>query len=203
MKRLLSLAALSLFALSANAADYSEGKHYIDLKDNGFSANNQVVKVYSTNCPFCYKYEKAVMPKYIENLPEGVSYDAYHISTKPPFGKEKATVVAVAKTLGEKEYKKAKMAYYKHLHDDKVKFKSSEEAIQFGLNAAAIDQATFSRLKNSAKVTDLMTKWDQGIKVAKVKGIPAIVVNGRYLINTQSITSMKMLDELTAELLTK
>ena len=203
MKRLLSLAALSLFALSANAADYSEGKHYTDLKDNGFSADNQVVKVYSTNCPFCYKYEKAVMPKYIENLPEGVGYDAYHISTKPPFGKEKATVVAVAKTLGEKEYKKAKMAYYKHLHDDKVKFKSSEEAIQFGLNAAAIDPATFSRLKHSAKVTALMAKWDQGIKVAKVKGIPAIVVNGRYLINTQSITSMKMLDELTAELLSK
>ncbi|TKB49222.1 thiol:disulfide interchange protein DsbA/DsbL [Ferrimonas sediminicola] len=203
MKRILSLAAASLLALTAHAADYSEGKHYIDLKENGFSATNKVVKVYSTNCPFCYKYEKAVMPKFVKNLPEGVTYEAYHISTKPPFGKEKATVVAVAKTLGEKQYKKAKMAYYKHIHDDKVKFKSSEEATQFGLESANIDQATFDRLKDSPEVTSLMAKWDQGIKVAKIKGIPAIVVNGRFLINTQSITSMKMLDELTAELLTK
>ncbi|SDI93815.1 thiol:disulfide interchange protein DsbA [Ferrimonas sediminum] len=203
MKRILTLAAASLLALTAQAAEFSEGKHYIDLKDQGFNAPNQVVKVYSTNCPFCYKYEKAVMPNYIKNLPDGVDYDAYHITTKPPFGLEKATVVAVAKTLGEKQYKKVKMAYYKHIHDDKIKFKSSEEATSFGLKAAGIDAADFEAKKGSAEVSALLTKWDQGLKVAKVKGIPAIVVNGQYLIVTQSITSMKMLDDLTAELLTK
>ncbi|USD38514.1 MULTISPECIES: thiol:disulfide interchange protein DsbA/DsbL [Ferrimonas] len=203
MKRILTLAAASLLALTAQAADFSEGKHYIDLKDQGFNAPNQVVKVYSTNCPFCYKYEKAVMPNYIKNLPEGVGYDAYHITTKPPFGKEKATVVAVAKSLSDKQYKAVKMAYYKHIHDDKIKFKSPEEAIEFGLNAGGIDASTFAAKKDSDAVITLLKKWDQGLKVAKVKGIPAIVVNGRYLIITQSITSMAMLDELTADLLAK
>ncbi|QIZ77477.1 thiol:disulfide interchange protein DsbA/DsbL [Ferrimonas lipolytica] len=196
------IAAISL-AISFGATAYDQGKHYIDLKDKGFNAPNQVVKVYSTNCPFCYKYEKSVIPNYEKNLPDGINYDAYHITTKPPFGLEKATAVAVGKVLGEKQYKTVKMAYYKQLHDLKKKFTSSEEATQFGIDKLGISQAEFDKHAASPEVAKLLLKWDQGLEVAKVKGIPAIVVNGKYLINTQSVTSMKMLDELTAELLAK
>ncbi|QIZ78934.1 thiol:disulfide interchange protein DsbA/DsbL [Ferrimonas lipolytica] len=200
MKKLLTALALTL---SFGAAAYDEGKHYIDLKDGGFDAPNQVVKVYSTNCPFCYKYEKAVIPNYVKNLPDGIKYDAYHITTKPPFGLEKATAVAVGKVLGDKQYKKVKMAYYKQIHDLKKKFSSSEEATQFGIDQLEISKAEFDKHAASPEVAKLLKKWDQGLEVAKIKGIPAIVVNGKYLINTQSVTSMKMLDELTAELLAK
>ncbi|QIZ77659.1 thiol:disulfide interchange protein DsbA/DsbL [Ferrimonas lipolytica] len=194
--------ALTLSAF-AGAATYEEGTHYVKLGDAAFNSPNKVVKVYSTNCPFCYKYEKAVIPNYIKNLPAGVEYDSYHITTKPPFGLEKASVLAVAKAIGDKQYKKAKMAYYKHIHDDKIKFSSSEETTEFGLKAAGISRADYDAKVGTAEVKATLTEWDQGVDVAKVKGIPAIVVNGKYLINTSSIRSMTMLDELTAELLKK
>lgn len=209
MKRLFktSISAMMLLgacsAGMAMASDFKEGKHYLTLGSEAFKADNQVVKIYSTNCPFCYKYEKAVIPNYVKNLPGGVEYDAYHITTKPPFGKEKASVVAVAKTIGAAEYNKVKMAYYKHIHDDKIKFESGEEAVSFGLSAGGISKSDFDQKVKSQEVQSLLAKWDQGVAVAKIKGIPAIVVDGKYLINTQSVTSMKMLDELTAELLEK
>ncbi|ABV34847.1 thiol:disulfide interchange protein, DsbA family [Shewanella sediminis HAW-EB3] len=202
MIKLLSTAAI-LLSFGASAASFTQGEHYVDLGEAAFNAPNQVTKVYSVNCPFCYKYEKAVIPGFVKNLPDGVSFDSYHITTKPPFGKEKATVIAVAKVLGDKQYKTAKMAYYKHIHDDKKKFSSAEDAISFGLKAAKIDSVTFSAHKDTSEVKALLTQWDQGVAVAKVRGIPAIVVNGKYLINTKTITSMTMLDELTAELLEK
>lgn len=201
-KKLLPLSAI-LLSFATSAADYQEGKHYIDLADKSFSANNQVVKVYSVNCPFCYKYEKAVIPNFENNLPDGVEYDAYHITTKPPMGLEKATVLAVAKTNSEKAYKKAKMAYYAYYHDEHKKFSTSDEAINFGIKAAGISRADYSEQANSPAVKQLLKKWDQGLDVAKLKGIPAIVVNGKYLIVTASVTSMSMLDELTADLLKK
>ncbi|QYJ78738.1 thiol:disulfide interchange protein DsbA/DsbL [Shewanella acanthi] len=201
-KSLLALGAL-LISCSVSAAQFKEGEHYQLLGDASFNAPNQVVKVFSVNCPFCYKYDKSVTPGMVKNLPEGVTFDAYHITTKPPLGKEKALVLAYAKTQSEEAYQAAKMAFYKHYHDDKIHFASGEEAIDFGLKAAGLDKAGFEAAKNSDEIKKTIEKWDQGLAVAKIQGIPAIVVNGKYLINTKSIRSMPMLDELVAELAAK
>ncbi len=201
-KSLLALGALVL-SCSVSAAKYNEGEHYQLLGDASFNAPSQVVKIYSVNCPFCYKYDKAVTPGMVKNLPDGVTFDAYHITTKPPLGEEKALVLAYAQTQSEKAFKAAKMAYYKHYHDDKIHFANGDEAIAFGLKAAGLNKADFDAAKNGSEVQELIKKWDQGVAVAKIQGIPAIVVNGKYLINTKSIRSMTMLDELVAELATK
>ncbi|MFG0454346.1 thiol:disulfide interchange protein DsbA/DsbL [Shewanella mangrovisoli] len=201
-KSLLALCAL-LMSCSVSATTFNEGEHYQLLGDASFNAPNQVVKVFSVNCPFCYKYDKSVTPGMVKNLPQGVTFDAYHITTKPPLGKEKALVLAYAKTQSEDAYKAAKMAFYKHYHDDKVHFASGKEAIDFGLKAAGLDKAGFDAAKDSDEIKKTIVKWDQGLAVAKIQGIPAIVVNGKYLINTKSVRSMQMLDELVAELVAK
>ncbi|MDL2197303.1 thiol:disulfide interchange protein DsbA/DsbL [Shewanella algae] len=201
-KSLLALGAL-LLSCSVSAAKYNEGEHYQLLGAASFDAPNQVVKVYSVNCPFCYKYDKSVIPGMVKNLPKGVTFDDYHITTKPPLGKEKAWVLAYAQTQSEQAFKAAKMAFYKKYHDDKARFASADEAIDFGLKAAGLDRAGFEAAKNSPEVQQLLNKWDRGVEVAKIQGIPALVVNGKYLINTKSIRSMQMLDELVAELAAK
>ncbi len=202
-KKALALSALFL-SLSASAANYKEGDHYIDLKDNAFKADNQIVKVYSANCPFCYKYEKAVIPNMVKNLPSGMTYDAYHITTKPPFGEEKATVIAVAKVLGDAQYKKAKMSLYARYHDQHKKFAKSEEVYEFGAKELGLSIADFKQKAAAPEVKALLKKWDDGgVEVAKIQGIPALVVNGKYLIKTSSIRSMDMLDDLIKELSTK
>ncbi|QIZ78134.1 hypothetical protein [Ferrimonas lipolytica] len=62
------------------------------------------------------------------------------------------------------------MAYYKHIHDDKIKFKTSEEAVSFGLDAAGISKADYNAKKDSSEVRKLLAKWDRGVAIAKIKG---------------------------------
>ncbi len=202
-KKALALSALFL-SLSASAANYKEGTHYLDLKENSFKADNQIVKIYSANCPFCYKYEQAVIPNMVKNLPSGMTYDAYHITTKPPFGKEKATVIAVGKVLGDAQYKKVKMSLYARYHDQNKKFSNADEVYEFGAKELGMSKADFMQKAAAPEVKALLKKWDDaGVEVAKIQGIPALVVNGKYLIKTSEIRSMGMLDELIKELAAK
>ncbi|GAA4881148.1 thiol:disulfide interchange protein DsbA/DsbL [Ferrimonas pelagia] len=203
MKKTLTALFTLAVAFSAQASTFKEGEHYQVLKPElQFNAPKEVSKIYSVNCPFCYKYETAVVPNMVKNLPEGAGYDGYHITTKTPLGLEKSQVLAVAQVMGNKKgYKAAKMDYYKHFHDDKMRFADSAEAIAFGLKSAGISKADFDAKVNTPEVKQLLTKWDQGVEIAKIQGIPALVVNGKYLITTAKIRSMTMLDEMVAELM--
>ena len=199
MKYISILASALLLSFSANAA-FTEGVEYQILPSEAqFSAPNSVVKIYSINCPFCYKYEKAGIPNN-EILPDGIEMDQFHITTKPPFGLEKSQALAIALTQSEADYKKVKAAFYKKYHVEKKKFTSSEETIAFALPLLNMSKSEFVTASQTADIKALLTKWDQGIEVAKIQGIPAITVNGKYLINTKSITSMDMLGSLISEL---
>ncbi|GAA4881965.1 thiol:disulfide interchange protein DsbA/DsbL [Ferrimonas pelagia] len=203
MRNVILAAVFACLAMPSLAATYKEGEHYQVLKpEMQFNAPNQVTKIYSVNCPFCYKYETAVIPGMVSHLPKGAKYDGYHITTKTPLGTEKTQVLAVAKVMGnEKGYKEAKMAFYHRYHDEKKHFANGEEAIAFGLKAAKISRSDFDKQVNTKAVKDQMAQWDQGVEVAKIQGIPAMVVNGKYLINTAKVRSMTMLDEMVAQLL--
>lgn len=201
-KSLIAVAASFMLAFGANAA--TEGVEYQVLPESAqFNAPNQVVKIYSINCPFCYKYEKAGIPN--ESLvPAGSTLDQYHITTKPPFGAEKSTALAIAKQIkGDKVFKQLKNKYYDQYHVKKVKFKDSDSTIAFSLDVLGMDRAQFDKYAQDPQVKALIAKWDQGDAVSKIQGIPAITVNGKYLINTKSIRSMDMLKELIAELSAK
>ncbi|ABV89333.1 thiol:disulfide interchange protein DsbA/DsbL [Shewanella pealeana] len=203
MKKTLTAIAATLF-LSFGAHAATEGVEYQVLPEVAqFNAPNQVVKIYSINCPFCYKYEKAGIPN-DKLMPAGSTLDQYHITSKPPFGVEKSTALAIAKEIkGEKTFKQLKDKYYDQYHVKKVKFKDADSTIAFTLDTLGMSRAEFDTYAKDPKVKQLMTKWDQGVEVAKIQGVPAITVNGKYLINTKSIRSMDMLKELIAELSAK
>ena len=199
MKYLSVLATALLFSWSANAA-FSEGVEYQVLpEDAQFNAPNSVIKIYSINCPFCYKYEKAGIPNE-KILPNDVILEQYHITTKPPFGLEKTQALAIAYNESPAIYKQVKDAYYKMYHVKKKKFESADAVIMFALPLLKMNHDEFNKAAQSNKVKSTIEKWDQGVNVAKIQGIPAITVNGKYLINTKTIKSMDMLKSLITEL---
>ena len=63
--------------------------------------------------------------------------------------------------------------------------------------------AAESLLATSLSVKALIAEWEQSYDVAKIQGVPAFVVNGKYLIKTASITSPDSMVELIKELLAK
>lgn len=117
---------------------------------------------------------------------------------------EKSTALAIAKEIkGDKVFKQVKAEYYNQYHVKKVKFESSDATINFVLDDLNMTRAEFDKHAENPKVKALITEWDKGVAVANIQGVPAITVNGKYLINTKSIKSMNMLKDLIAELSAK
>lgn len=201
MKKIwLGIGALAL-SFSALAADFKEGVEYRVLKDQP-RVENSIVKVFSVYCPFCYKYEKSVTPMLAKTY--GDQFDAYHLTEKGDFGKVATPVLAALKTIGSEPYKAAKMAYYGAIFDKKMTFKDETAFRQYGLDAAKVSQADFEAALAKPQTQAMIKLWqDKALPVAKVQGVPAIVVNGQYLVNTSKVTSMDMLKGLIDHLLAK
>lgn len=200
MKRYLLTLFLIVFSFSVYSTEFEEGKNYIIL-DQPY-VENSVVKIFSVYCPFCYKYEKNVTPILIKSLPDNVKYEAWSISTKGKYGEESAKVLSVLNVLNNTEaYTNAKMAYYKAIHDDKKEFASADEFIDYGLNAAGISREVYDKTVNDSAAIELRKLWEPGNEIAKIQGVPAFVVNGKYLIKTDKITSLTMFNDLVNYLL--
>ena len=100
----------------------------------------------------------------------------------------------------------AKFAYYKAYHDKKERWNDGKDEAAFlktGLEAAGVSEADYQKELENPKVKELLSKWDAAYEVAKIQGVPAFVVNGKYLIYTKSISSIDGMAALIEELLKK
>ncbi|MGG7074623.1 thiol:disulfide interchange protein DsbA/DsbL [Campylobacter sp. 9BO] len=213
-KTLKVLSAVALFgALSANA--FNEGEDYIVLDKPLSVEKGTLTKVFSYACPFCYKYDKSVTPAVVKKV-EGLKYEPFHLKTKANEHGEgetasKLLAVAVVKDRAANKdlfaddslFKKVKMAYYKSYHDKKQRFSSADEFLKLGLDASGISKEDYEKELANPEVVELLKKWEESYDVAKIQGVPAFVVNGKYLIYTAKITSIDGMANLIKELIAK
>lgn len=208
------ISVVALFgALNANA--FTEGEDYVVLEKPLSVEKGTLTKVFSYGCPFCYKYDKSVTPAVVKKV-EGLKFVPYHLKTKGDYGEPASKILAVLAvkdaaagidTLDEKSlFKKAKMAYYKAYHDQKERWNGGKDEAAFlktGFDATGLTQAEYEAGLADPKVVELLKKWDESYDVAKIQGVPAFVVNGKYLIQTAKITSIDGMADLIKELLAK
>ena len=136
--------------------------------------------------------------------------------TKGEYGKQASEVFAVLinkdKAAGislfdaNSQFKKAKFAYYAAYHDKKERWSDGKDPAAFiktGLDAAGMRQADFEAALKEPAVQETLEKWKASYDVAKIQGVPAYVVNGKYLIYTKSIKSIDAMADLIRELASK
>ena len=75
--------------------------------------------------------------------------------------------------------------------------------LKTGLDAAGITADEFAKNRKNADVQKIADDWKPCYDVAKIQGIPAYVVNGKYLIMTKSIRSIDGMVSLIGELTKK
>lgn len=207
-----TFALLAVFASTGFA--FTEGTDYVKLQKPIPNVQNTLVKVFSYDCPFCYKYDKQVTPKIVPKLPQGVEFRPFHLKTKGKYGVQGSELFAVLLLKDKKNgvdlvsdkslFKKAKMTYYNAYHDKKERWDAGPDAyLKTGLDAVGMSKAEFDKEKSSPKVKALLKEWDASYDVAKVQGVPGYVVNGKYLIYTKNIKSVDSMLQLINELLKK
>lgn len=206
-----------LLATSFLASAFTEGTDYIVLEKPIPNAEKTLIKVFSYDCPFCYKYDKAVTAPVAKKVADIVTFAPFHLETKGQYGLQGSEIFAVmlAKDHAagisifddKSQFKKAKFAYYIAYHDKKQRWsdgKDPEAFIKTGLDAAGMNKADFEAALKQPAVQKTLEKWKaSSYDVAKIQGVPAYVVNGKYLIMTKSIKSIDSLAELIRELAAK
>ena len=96
---------------------------------------------------------------------------------------------------------KAKDAIYKAYHRQGERWASGEAAfLKTGLDAIGATAEEFEAARKTPEVQQLADSWKPSYDVAKIQGIPAYVVNGKYHIMTKSIRSDRGLVDLITEL---
>ncbi len=201
----------TLLATSLMASAFTEGTDYMVLEKPIPNAEKTLIKVFSYDCPFCYKYDKSVTGPVVEKVKGIVTFEPYHLETKGKYGKLASELFAIlifkdqaagVPLIDEKSlFKKAKFAYYNAYHDKKERWDGgADDFLKTGLDAVGMTKAQFDEAVKDPKVQAIYEQWKASYDVAKIQGVPAYVVNGKYLIYTKNIKSIDSLADLVKEL---
>ena len=210
-KKTMMALGLTLFAATAMAA--TEGTDYVKLEKPYAYGEGKLTKVFSYDCPFCFKYDVGVDPKVLPRIEKetGLVFNPVHLETKGKYGrvaseflamcmlKDKAAGVSIESK--DSLSKKAKDAVYKAYHKKGERWTAGEAAFLKTLtDATGISADEFNKAKGDEAVKKLCDEWKASYDIAKIQGIPAYVVNGKYLIMTKSIRGLDGMVNLVKEL---
>ena len=217
-RTLLSAAASAALICSVSAPAFAGtlGTDYIVLDTPLSNAQGTLIKVFSYDCPFCFKYDVGVDPKVMPRIEKevGLKFKPMHLETKGKYGRQASVFLAMCMLRDEKAgvsiedknslFKKAKDAVYQAYHKKQERWTSGEAAfLKTMTDATGLTTADYEKAKADPTVTALADSWKETYPVAKIQGIPAYVVNGKYLIMTKSIRNFDGMVALVKELAAK
>lgn len=190
---LLTLVATLALQLPALAATYKEGVDYELLPQAGkveVPGKLEVREFFWYGCPHCFSLE-GPLAQWRKTLPEDVNF----VRTPAPMNSNwvpHAHAFYVAESLGKLEEISGKLFHALHVKKDKV-FSQKELAgffTQFG-----VSEEEFDKLYNSFAVRVKVRQAEALTKNYRLRGVPALVVNGKYLVKAKNGQTV---DELLA-----
>ncbi|ABE53581.1 DSBA oxidoreductase [Shewanella denitrificans OS217] len=192
-KALLMAAALLIAPLSAVAAEYKEGVHYTVINDGPATEKPEITEFFSFFCGHCYNFSKTVVPKIKTTLPEGVVFSQSHVEfIGNEMGVEMSRAFAVAHQLNVDE--KMEAAIFAAIHDERKRLINRDD-VRALFVANGVEGKDFDSAANSFMVNAQMSKMKRDTENAKLSGVPSLVVNGKYRVETGAVKSF---DEVLA-----
>ncbi|USD67939.1 thiol:disulfide interchange protein DsbA/DsbL [Vibrio sp. SCSIO 43136] len=196
MKKLFTLFAGLMLAVSAHAAKFNEGDHYQVL--NGPKSSKPIVTEYfSFYCPHCKDFEP-IFAQLKTKLDPNVKVQKVHPSFMGgsmglPMSKAYATMVAL------KVEDKMIPVMFRQIHDYKQPPKD-EAAIRQLFIDNGIDGKKFDGAYKGFNVDSMQKRFDKAFQSAGLRGVPSVIVNDKYLVVTNNIQSLDQYFELVTYL---
>jgi thiol:disulfide interchange protein DsbA len=204
MKRLLLgiaswIAALTISA-SALAADLQAGKHYTVINPplpSSTPGKIEVLEFFSYGCIHCSNFHP-VISSWAAKKPADVNFRRVHVTfNRPPLARlAKAFYAGEATGIAHK----LDDEIFRAIHEQRVNFSSDEDLIKF-VGSRGFDAKKFGDALNGFSMQSLVARGDQEAVAAKINGTPAIVVDGRYLVNNDATRNLAELMSLTEDVI--
>lgn len=188
MKKILTAILGLALAFTVNAAQYSDGKQYITLKDP-VANSPKIVEFFSFLCPHCYDFERTfhINQAIKESLPKDVKLTKYHVEfLGGDFGVLLTRAWSVAMVMGIED--KILDPIFDGLQ--KTQTIRDEESLKTAfVKAAGITQQSFDAAWDSFAVKALLSQQQRAVKDFKIDGVPTVFINGKYQINNSGLDS--------------
>ena len=176
---LLALPVMLLAPGAAQAEEFTEGKDYqliVPAQPGGSNGKVQVVEMFWYGCPHCFHFEPT-LKKWLENKPANVEFIRVPaIFTKPAWKLHaKAYYTAEVLEVMDKFHK----PFFDAIHRENKRM-SSEESIREFFVGLGVDGEEFDQTFNSFAVQSKMRRAADLTKKYGIKGVPAMVIDGKY-----------------------
>ena len=186
-KTLLMVATLLMSPMVTLAADYKEGVHYTVINDGPATTKPEITEYFSFYCPHCFNFSKNEVPKIKAGLPDGVVFKQNHVSfIGGEMGKEMSYAFAVARQLKVDE--KIEHAIFSAIHEKKQHFTNREDVRKLFI-ANGVEGKTFDAAVESFMVSAKVSLMERATTDSKISGVPALIVNGKYRVETGAVKS--------------
>lgn len=195
---IVALAGLGLSA-AVSAQTLTEGEDYEQLEtpvetrvDDG---QIEVTEVFWFGCPHCYRLQPAVTEWY-DTLPEDVSV-VHQPATMGGAWNVHAAAFYAAQELGIEE--DLHEDFFDAIHKDGHELTDTDELAAFFADYGVSEDEAREAL-GSFGVKSQVNKAHARLRNMRLKGVPALMVDGRYLITPQSAGSLDNMPKIAATL---
>ena len=197
------LAAIALALLSfAAQAQLAVGRDYalIDpAQPTDTPTKIEVTEFFSYACPHCADLEPYIV-KWAAKLPADVVLKRVPVGFNNPFYQLMARFYYTLEAIGEG--KRLDATVFSAIHEKGLKL-IDDKSLMDWVTAQGVDAKTFSDAYSSFGVMSKVKRADQLAQAAKIRGVPALVVDGRYLVVGQDVKSHAEMLALTDKIIDK
>lgn len=170
------------FALQA--ASFEEGKDYVTVAGITEAQKPVLREFFSYNCPHCYKQEP-LMELTVQLLGKDVAFERTPVGAGRPAWELSQLAYYVAQKL--KMTKQTHGAIFKQIHEKGEQFTAPEQVKAFFVaQGAKVDDVDAAMNSVDAKFT--LMNYDSQAELAGIKGVPSLLVNGRYMLTSTAYT---------------
>ncbi|HGY5296889.1 TPA: thiol:disulfide interchange protein DsbA/DsbL [Aeromonas salmonicida] len=198
-KVLFFLAAMLMIPMVHAAPEFKEGVNYDVVKQTG-SAQPEVVEFFSYYCPHCATFEP-IVEQLKAGMPEGVPLKKNPVAfLGSEMGPEMQRAYALASLLNVEA--KLTPAIFNKIHTQRQYPQSRADVKQIFLDNG-VPAEEFDGAVDSFAVSGMVSQFDRNTESYNIRGVPAFLVNGKYMVKIESITSQEQFSQLVNFLLAK
>ncbi len=216
IKKIALAIGLTAASMSSFAADFIEGKHYIQISEKAPSAQPKLTEFFSFYCHNCSSMEMNYMADIKANINSNIQFDTKHVDyMRSDIGTEVMRALAVIQELNAQKVMTKAMfkaiqgenAGHGHDHgapgDDHSPKLNNRDDIKQVFSENGIDVSQYDKIADSKKTDAKLALWRAQQEEFSINGVPAFVVNDKYKIDMSQIRTLGQLIELINFLSTK
>ncbi len=196
----MAIALATLAVVAPVRAELAVGRDYLpivpaQMTDN--PAKIEVIEFFSYGCPHCNEFHPTVS-KWSASLPADVTFKRVPVSFGRPQWASLARLYYALETTGD--LSRLDGAVFEALHKTGSKL-YDDKSITEWVAAQGVDAKKFSDAYNSFGVVSKARRADQMSQAYKIQGVPAMAVDGKYLVTGKEIKSLAELPMLTDQVI--